>query len=121
VVRLRVELDDGTDAAPEEREEATRALREELLELDVDAVERPTTPAPDGSRAVEAVLLGTLLVTLSKSAVAAVTTTIGRWVARAGVRTVTLELDGDRIELGNASAADQTRLLEAFIARHGGE
>ncbi|MEA2311607.1 MAG: hypothetical protein QOE28_1575 [Solirubrobacteraceae bacterium] len=121
MVRLTVELDEDGSSGPEDLEEAARALREELLELDVDGVERPSRPAPDGARAIEAAILGTLLVTLSKGALAAVAGTIQNWVARGGVRTVTLELDGDRIELGNASAEDQRRLLEAFVARHGGE
>ena len=33
-------------------------------------------------------------------------------------RTVRLELDGDALELSQASAADQERLIELFIRRH---
>jgi hypothetical protein len=31
---------------------------------------------------------------------------------------VRLELDGDALELSQASAADQERLIELFVARH---
>jgi hypothetical protein len=47
---LRIELDVDADAGAEERDEAARALRADLLDLDVDSVERPETAAPDGSR-----------------------------------------------------------------------
>jgi hypothetical protein len=33
-------------------------------------------------------------------------------------RTVRLELDGDALELSQASAADQQRLIELFVSRH---
>jgi len=43
---------------------------------------------------------------------------IEAWVARRRTRTVKLTLDGDSIELSNVTAADQRRMLEAFLARH---
>jgi hypothetical protein len=117
---LKVELEPGEDAGADEHDELTRALREELLELDVEAVERPADAAPEGARGVDAVALGTLLVTLGQGALGIVTSAIGRWVARRGGRSVTLELDGDRIELSGVSEEDQRRLIETFVARHAG-
>jgi hypothetical protein len=114
---LRIEVGVG-GADAEERDEATRALRAELLELDVDAVDRPSAPAPDGARGGEAVTLGTLLVTLGPSALAAVAGAIQSWWARRGDRSVVLELDGDRVELSNASDEDRRLLVDAFLARH---
>ena len=115
---LKVELGAGDDAGAEEHDELTRSLRQELLELDVDDVERPAGAAPDGARAGEVIALGTLLVTLGQGALGIVSSAIGRWVARRGGRSVTLELDGDRIELGGVSEEDQRRLIETFVARH---
>jgi hypothetical protein len=42
------------------------------------------------------------------------------WLRRADEpsRTVRLELDGDVLELSQASMADQDRLVELFISRH---
>lgn len=117
-LNLRIELDADADAGAEERDELTRALRAELLDLDVESVERPETPAPDGARGAGAVELGTLLVTFGQGALGLVTGTIARWVQRRGGRSVTLELDGDRIELSGVSAEDQRRLIETFVARH---
>ena len=115
---LKVELGAGAGTGAEEQDELTRALREELLELDVEDVERPAEAAPEGARAGEAIALGTLLVTLGQGALGIVSSAIGRWVARRGGRSVTLELDGDRIELGGVSEEDQRRLIETFVARH---
>jgi hypothetical protein len=115
---LKIELGAGDEAGAEEQDELTRALREELLQLDVDTVERPVGAAPEGARGVDAVALGTLLVTLGQGALGIVTSVIGRWAARRAGRSVTLELDGDRIELSGVSEEDQRRLIETFVARH---
>jgi hypothetical protein len=116
---LKVELSAGDEAGAEEQDELTRALREELLELDVQDVERPAgIVAPEGARAGEVIALSTLLVTLGQGALGIVTSAIGRWVGRRDGRSVTLELDGDRIELGGVSVEDQRRLIETFVARH---
>jgi hypothetical protein len=118
-LELRIELDAGADADAEERDDAARALRTELLDLDVDAVDQPTGPAPPGTRSGEALTLGTLIVTMGPSMLAAVSGMVQSWMARRGDRRVTLELGGDRIELSGASDDDQRRLIEAFVARHG--
>jgi hypothetical protein len=116
---LRVVLSAGDDAGAEEQDELTRALRDDLLELDVQDVERPADAvAPEGARAGEVIALSTLLVTLGEGALGIVTSAIGRWVARRGGRSVTLELDGDRIELSGVSEEDQRRLIDTFVARH---
>jgi hypothetical protein len=107
-----------TTPAPRSRT-SSRALRDDLLELDVQDGERPADAvAPEGARAGEVIALSTLLVTLGEGALGIVTSAIGRWVARRGGRSVTLELDGDRIELSGVSEEDQRRLIDTFVARH---
>jgi hypothetical protein len=118
-LELRIDLDmDAADA--DERDEAARALGDELRELDVDAVRRPTQPAPPGTRGAEAAMLGTLVVTVGRTALSAVAGAIQQWLSRRGGRSVTLELDGDRIEVAGLSTGDQQRLIETFVARHAG-
>ena len=117
--RLELRIDLGMEAADaDERDEAARALGAELRELDVEDVRRPAAPAPPGSRGAEAAVLGTLVVTLGRGALAAVTGAIQQWIARRGGRSVTLELDGDRLEVSGISGAEQRRLIETFVARH---
>jgi hypothetical protein len=114
-VRLRVDVGLGLAADPVELDDETMRLREELLQLDVDAVERPRAgPAPEGTRAGEAAVLGTLVVAVGRELIGSVIRSIEAWFTRS----VKLTLDGDCIELSKVSDADQLQLLEAFLARH---
>jgi hypothetical protein len=119
---LSLELaEDGADA--ERLAELTGFLRQELLALDVEDVIAPRVgEAPPGARAFDAVAVGGLLVTLGRSlgAVRAVVSVVRKWLARgAGApRTVRLEIAGDVLELSGATAADQQRLIDLFVARH---
>jgi hypothetical protein len=68
-LQLQVEIGLEPDADAAELDEETLELRQELLELDVNAVERPAAgPPPEGARAIELALLGTLLVTAGQEA-----------------------------------------------------
>jgi hypothetical protein len=122
---LRVLLsEDGADA--ERIDTLTGHLRRELDQLDVEEVRPlPAGQAPPGTRAFEIMAVGGLLVTLGKSAqgLAAVVAAIRGWLARSPgpVRTVRVELDGDVLELSQASAADQQRLIDLFVSRHAAE
>jgi hypothetical protein len=116
-LRLEIGLEPDADAA--ELEDAASQLQEELLELDVDGVVRPPgEPPPPGTRAVEAGVLGTLVVGAGRHAVEAVVRTVQSWVARRASRTVKITLDGDSIEVTNVSPEDQRRLIETFVSRH---
>jgi hypothetical protein len=80
---------------------------------------------PEGTRAFEAAAVGGLLVGLGSSAQALgkVVGVIRDWLSRSPgpVRTVRLELAGDGLELSQASAAEQDRLVELFVSRHASE
>jgi hypothetical protein len=116
-VRLEVALDTDADAA--EFEDETALLRSDILELDVASVQRPAGgQAPDGTRAAELAVLGTLLVGVGKEMVGPVIRAVEAWVARRRARAVKLTLEGDTIELSNVSSDDQRRMIDAFIARH---
>jgi Effector Associated Constant Component 1 len=104
-----------------EPEAAASMLRRELLELEIEAVERPPAEQPPpGTRAVEALALGVLVVAAGRGAIGVVvgTRTLQAWVARRSSRTVKLTLDGDSIELMNASWSAQRRLTKSFVAYH---
>jgi hypothetical protein len=113
--------EDGAD--PERVAALTGYLRDELRQLDVEEVSAlPGGEPPPGSRAFDAVAVGGLLVTLGRSAdgLRSVVGTIRKWLSRGdGVRrTVRLELGGDVLELSEASAVEQQRLIELFVRRH---
>jgi len=118
-VELRLGVAGGSD--DEELAELTARLRQRLLDLDVARVDRPTQgEPPSGAKGVDAAALGTLVVTLGRSAsvLAAFTGAVQRWLTGKQNRTIKLELDGDTIELTGASSRDQERLVEVWIERH---
>ena len=137
-LKLRIDLDVGADADAAEVEEATLQLRDELLELDVEDVERLSGGRPPAdTRALEAVLLGALVVTATQELVRPVVRAVADWLARRSKRrsgqvladsaggsdlvadrSIQVEVDGDVIVITDPSAEDQQRLMEAFIARH---
>jgi hypothetical protein len=120
---LRLHLsEDGADA--ERLDALTGFLRRELLQLDVEDLTALSVGAsPPGSRGFDVVAVGGLLVTLSRSAggLRSVVSAIRKWLARGeGTRrTVRLEIGGDVMELSEATAADQERLVDLFVSRPG--
>lgn len=119
---VRVRLgEDGADA--ERVAQLTGYLRGELLELGVGEVSAlPAGPVPPGSRGFDVAAAGGLLVTLGKSAegLRSVVATIREWLSRGGrvKRTVRLEIDGDVLELSEATVAEQDKLVALFVSRH---
>jgi hypothetical protein len=121
---LTLLVDAGTDAEGEEIEQLTEQLRLELLELDVDAVRRPSAgEAPPGAKSVGMAAIGALVVEITHSStmLAAVIGVVQSWLGNRKGRSIKLELEGDSIEVSGISAGDQRELIAAFIARHSTE
>jgi hypothetical protein len=118
-VGLRLEIGIEPDAEAAEIQEAASQLRDELLELDVEAVRVPAgEPAPPGSRGIDAGALGTLLVAAGHVAIGPIVQAVQSWVTRRATRSVKLTIENDSLELTNISPEDQRRLIESFLARH---
>jgi hypothetical protein len=117
---LKLDIEAEPDADAEELAELTAHLQEELLELQVDAVElaREGKPPP-GAKAMDVLGLGTLLVTLVKSAggLGTLVSTVHRWLS-GQPRTVRIELDGDILEMTGISSSSQEELITDWITRH---
>lgn len=117
--QLRLEVDDD-DADPEELADLTARLRSELLELDVEAVERPPGALPPpGSRAAELVAVGTLLASFARpELLTGIVAAVRSWLGGSAQRTVKLEMDGDLLELTGVSSQEQRRLTDEWLRRH---
>jgi hypothetical protein len=118
---LRVRLfEEGVDE--EALASLTTHLRSDLLRLDVEDVRALRVGAPPaGARSFDAVAVGTLPFTLGQSteALRSVTAAILGWLARnKSARKVRLEIDGATLELSEATADDQERLVQLFVDRH---
>jgi hypothetical protein len=118
---LELMVDPGPGADEDELEQLAHSLRVELLDLDVDAVESAAAgPAPENSRAVEALMLGALIVRVGRSseALSSLVRTVRGWVGDSE-RRVRIELDGDVLEVTGVSSEERQRLVDAWIERHG--
>jgi hypothetical protein len=121
IAELELSLDVGPAADADELERLARSLRAELLELDVDAVEPAVAgPAPHDARAIEALMLGALIVRLGRHSetLTSVVRTVRAWLGSHENRSVRIELDGDVLELTGASDQERERLVDAWITRH---
>lgn len=117
---LELLVDAGPGADEDELERLARSLRAELVELDVDAVEPAVAgPAPEDARAVEALMLGALVVRLGRNseALSSLVRSVRGWLGD-GDRKVRIELDGDVLELTGTSTEERQRLVDAWIDRH---
>jgi hypothetical protein len=100
----------------EEVAELTSRLRDELLELDVDSVTRPSTPAPRNSKG-DALAWAELVVALSGS-LPVLIGAVRSWRGRQREATITIECAGDRLTLSDATPEQQDELVDAWLARH---
>lgn len=115
VLMLQVLAARGEDA--EELDDLTAMLREELLELDVAAVEPiPQDPPPIGTKGVVAALSGWLAVHLGPAALKAVLNALTEWAGR-NRRTIEISLNGNTLKLTGVSADAQSRIIEEYLAR----
>ncbi|MBV9380879.1 MAG: hypothetical protein JOY82_26735 [Streptosporangiaceae bacterium] len=106
---------------PERLDELTGALREELGLLDAVAARRaPGRPPPPGTRGGIGLSLRDIILSgvFSAGTLGAVVKIATEWIRRSGARRVVLEEDGDRLELGGQSRAEQREIIERWIARH---
>jgi hypothetical protein len=122
--RVLVQVDEA-GADPERVDTLARLLRAELAQLEVDDVAPARGgAAPDGARGFDVLAVGGLLVSLGNSeALRSVVATVRGWLTRrpAGGRTVRIEVDGDVLELSDATEEDQDRLVALFLERHATE
>jgi hypothetical protein len=116
---LLLEIDAGPEADQEEIERLRIQLQEELAALDVEAVETVAGPAaPDDTKAIDLVAIGTLVVKLGPAALGVVTKAIEAWASRDARRRITVQMgDGEAITLTGATDAERQRLVDVWIAR----
>jgi hypothetical protein len=119
---LRVHVSE-VGADPERVAALTRYLRAELLQLDVEDVTLIGIGEPPvGARGSGIAVVDGLLVAIGQAAgsLLQVVLAIREWLRRGdsgGRAKVVVELDGNKIELSQASEGQQARLIELFVSR----
>src|ERR1700686_4435895 len=102
LVQVSLQLEAGADADEQEIDALTARLRRQLLELDVESVDRVRAgEAPPGTRAVDVMVLGGLFMTLTKSPelLKMVTGVVQSWVTGRPGRSVELQINGDSLKV----------------------
>jgi hypothetical protein len=98
-------------------EEMTALLQEDLLELDVAAVERVAGEAPERTKGVVADIVGWLTVDFGPAGLEAVVGAVAAWAARTR-RSVEVSIGGDTLKLTGASRKHMDKALDEWLARH---
>lgn len=119
-LELKLKFDAEPDADEEDLERSTRQLREELKELDVEGVDFASAgEAPAKAKAGDPVTWGTLLLTLAVSGgvITTVINVLQSWLTRQERRSVSLEIDGDKLDIKGISSEEQRRLVNEWLKR----
>jgi Effector Associated Constant Component 1 len=120
--RLEVGIDAGPDVNDEELRRLSRRLRAELLEVGVERVDYGTGLVPSGAKSGTAVSLGTIVVTLSDSAVlAALVGVLRTWARRGSDRKVTIQLGKDKLEIKGTLDEREAGLIARWLDQHAGK
>ena len=92
-------------------------LRAELLDLDIQGVDRLAREAvPSGAKGA-ADVAGWLLVQLGPEALRAVLAKVADWVTR-NDRVVEVSYGDDTLKLGQATREQQEKIIDGWLARH---
>lgn len=120
---LMVEVEAIADTDAEELAQLTNRLRDELLDLDLNAVYSASAgEAPDSSKGFALLAAGGLMVrfVLRQDLLQSIIDAARSWLSRQHARSIKLTLDGDSIELTGATSAEEDRLIELWVMRHVG-
>ena len=118
---IRVEFMSGPDSDPVEIDALTRALRDEILEVDeVDRVEQASAgPAPEGAKGLDIAAIGALVVGVGPGvqAVVKVLEVVRNWLAGRSSSTPPLQMTiGDKSITVVADKKQQDALVAAYVA-----
>ena len=113
-VHLKVQIETGADADPEELDRLTRRLRDEIRELEVESVELAEGgTAPPGAKSAEAVTLGALAVVVLPTVLPKLVEFLQAWAMRGQARTLKFKgkISGEQIEIEGATLEELKALL----------
>ncbi|MFG2778863.1 hypothetical protein ACGFY7_13590 [Streptomyces prunicolor] len=115
----RLELLGLPDTDEEELLWLAGQLRRSLAELDVAELrsDHSAGGSAQGSKSGGLIATGTIVVTAASFVLRQALQLTDTWLKNRPVRAVRVELDGRVIELGQATAAERERLIDAFLSQ----
>ncbi|WP_405549527.1 hypothetical protein [Streptomyces microflavus] len=112
-------IEAASDSDLEELEALTLQLRERLLELDVESVNLAREDAaPAGTKVGESIALGALVVSVAWPVLRQVVDLLKTWIENRPVRTISVTVGENTLEVQAVPKADQQRIISAFIDAH---
>lgn len=118
MIEVQLEVAGYPDSDAREVAELTLGLERDLLMGAVEHVTRPSGDAPPGAKG-SALEWAQLVVTLA-GALPPLLTAVRGWVGRHPGAAVSLEIDGDRLTVDEATLDERRELIGAWMKRHGG-
>jgi hypothetical protein len=95
-----------------------RSLQDDVSNLDVDKITLITETPPPGSKAFDGVAIGSMIIDFATGGVVKqITQTIQAWIQRNENRSITLEIEDDKIDVKGISGKDQQKIIDAWIMR----
>lgn len=121
-IQLVLSINAGEETDAEEMEALTQQLYRDLLELeDVESVDLVRAgKQPERAKVSDPISWGTVLVT-SLAAGGVITTLINAiqsWLTRNERRSITVEIDGDKLQITGISSKEQQQIINAWINNH---
>ncbi len=119
--QIKVIINFEIEIHAEDIEISTRNLYEEIVLLDIENINLDKVGiAPNKSKSGEIINWGSMLVTLMATGGVATTliNSIQSWLTRFEHRSITLEIDNDKLTITGVSSEEQTHLINTWINRH---
>ena len=120
---IMLNLDPESDADDEELEVLTRQLREELLDLNIEAVDLVRAgEIPERAKAGDPITWGELLLTLAASsgALTALISLLQAWLTRHSQSSVTAKIGDDELTVTGKPNKQQQQVIDGWLRRHQG-
>jgi hypothetical protein len=117
--QLKVHIKPDKEDDKQEIDSLTRSLQDDLSNLDVEEVHLLYEKPRPGSKALDGVAVGSMIVDfVAGGAISQITQTIQAWTQRNENRSITIETaDGDKIDVKGLSAKDQQKIIDAWVMR----
>jgi hypothetical protein len=123
LAQVELRLVGAEEDDPERVAQLTYQLQQEVLEHDVEAVDVSSGgEAPPGTRGVEALAIGALIVQVSAAVLPAVLATVQAWISGLGSQKIRIKIGEDEIEVsGQMSETERSSLIKTFADQHARE
>lgn len=120
-ITVFIDSDSDSETCPEDLERFTQSLQREFSSLDVESVDLLNGgESPSNSKVGDPISWGAIIVTLlaTGGVITTLINAIQSWLTQCERRSITLEINGDKLQIKGISSEEQKRLIDAWIDRN---